>query len=603
MKSLRARLSLAFVVVALGPAVALGFITARNVEARARADYETRLARSVEASARRIDERAQAMSATLARLCEHDLMVDRVLLEVARDTPPGRVEALVERQLPPLMLSVGFDVLLIVRAARAGPERGRVLGAGHYPALAGARVLPLLHQLDQRGTGPFVTRLRLPGRDPGDDGAAGARRGQGPTDVDAWVTGCMVERDGVSLALIGGRELSDERVSAWLGADSSVEYALVAPGREPPARLRAGGGLERVYSFYPAGGGDAFELVAAIDDAALDAQLRELTAGYALTVALAGLIAVLIAAGLALRLSRPLRELEDAATRIGEGDLEGEIATEARGEVGRTFGAFNRMTRELKTARRRLRRAERIAAWRDIARRIAHEIKNPLSPIQMSIETMRKTYAKKHPDFDEIFEESTLTILEEVERMKHIVTEFSEFARLPAPQLDDVEIASVLEHVAALVSTDQVELALELPSLPTLRADREQLVQVFLNLRQNAGEAAQARHGGSGAKVSIVARAIDAAIEVVVSDNGPGIPPERRDEVFEPYFTTKSTGTGLGLSIVQRIVEDHGGGIEIAAGLEGGAAFVVRLPIEGPPLAADGTIRSGSTFTDLTRPH
>jgi nitrogen fixation/metabolism regulation signal transduction histidine kinase len=273
------------------------------------------------------------------------------------------------------------------------------------------------------------------------------------------------------------------------------------------------------------------------------------------------------------------------------------------------------MTRELAQAQRRLVRAERIAAWREIAQRIAHEIKNPLLPIQVSIETMRKTRARNHPDFPEIFEESTQMILEEVRRLEHIVTEFSRFARLPRPRPEPLEVRELVAHLEAMHVTGDVLLRVEVEgALPTVRADREQLTQVLVNLLKNAAEASRARHGGGEGSAALVTLAVapDAGggVSLHVRDNGPGFPPgEARQRVFEPYFTTRAGGTGLGLAIVHRILGEHGATIELgdapplargdsrppgadAASQQGGAEVHVVLTREGPPPDAEAS-RSG----------
>ncbi|MCA9529511.1 MAG: HAMP domain-containing protein [Myxococcales bacterium] len=286
-----------------------------------------------------------------------------------------------------------------------------------------------------------------------------------------------------------------------------------------------------------------------------------------------------------------LDELEGAARRIGRGDLESTVRTSDENEMGRTLSAFNAMTDELRRAQEKLRRAERIAAWRDIARRLAHEIKNPLSPIQVSIETMRKTYAKRHPDFDEIFEESTLTILEEVARLERIVSEFSRFARLPKPRPGLVDVYELADRVAALHSNEQVPVHALVGTRPgPIRADREQLTQALTNLVQNAQDAAKAAHGASGGRVRVTVSAARAGVRVEVADNGPGVPLDQRSRIFEPYFTTKPQGTGLGLAIAHRIIEDHQGSIEVGAGASRGAVFTLYLPEMGPPPEAEGTL-------------
>ncbi len=310
-------------------------------------------------------------------------------------------------------------------------------------------------------------------------------------------------------------------------------------------------------------------------------------------------IALLTIAGLFAMRRRSDGQLEAAVARIGRGDLD--VTLDGHGA---TVSAFNRMTRELRDARTRLARAERIAAWRDIARRIAHEIKNPLTPIKMAMETARKTHARKHPDFDEIFDESTRTVLEEVNRLEHIVTEFSRFARLPRPNPESLNVREVVEKVVAMHDLDpahatlpeaakgvRVELALGQSKFPEVRADKEQLTQVLVNLVQNACDAAREKHGETGGRVVVALDAIEnAGVRVTISDNGPGIPKEERGRVLEPYYTTKAHGTGLGMAIVDRIVSDHGGSLGIEDAALGGAAIVVTLRREGPPEEAEATV-------------
>jgi signal transduction histidine kinase len=292
------------------------------------------------------------------------------------------------------------------------------------------------------------------------------------------------------------------------------------------------------------------------------------------------------------------REVREAAARLSRGDFDVQLHAGADS----TVTAFNRMTRELQKARARAVRAERIAAWRDIARRIAHEIKNPLTPIKMSIETIRKTYARQHPDFAEIFEESTRTVLEEVERMEKIVTEFSRFARLPRPNASMIQVVDIAVHVVQLhelpqrgATNPELRVKLEIDPLlaeaPRLvRADREQITQVLVNLVQNALDAATSKQGEQGRVLMRVLGGEAGGVVIEVHDNGPGLPPDERARIFEPYYTTKAHGTGLGLPICDRIVSDHGGTISVDDSVVlKGARFAVSLSREGPLDEADAS--------------
>lgn len=240
--------------------------------------------------------------------------------------------------------------------------------------------------------------------------------------------------------------------------------------------------------------------------------------------------------------------------------------------------------------------AQRSAAWAEVARRLAHEIKNPLTPIQMAMDTLRKTWRKKHPSFDEILEESTQTVLEEADRLKRIVSEFSDFARMPKPDFQRVDLNELVSSALALYQgAVPIERALA-AGLPAIDADRGQLSQVLLNLVENARDAlaaAAADAGGaaSAPRIVVSTRPGDGAdrVALVVEDNGPGVPSERKDKVFAPYFTTKQArgGTGLGLAIVHRIVSDHGGRISVGDAPGGGARFTIELPLrQGEPLLA-----------------
>jgi nitrogen fixation/metabolism regulation signal transduction histidine kinase len=225
--------------------------------------------------------------------------------------------------------------------------------------------------------------------------------------------------------------------------------------------------------------------------------------------------------------------------------------------------------------------AERIAAWQEIARRLAHEIKNPLTPIQMAMDTLRKTWKKQHPDFAEILDESTTTVLQEADRLKHIVSEFSDFARMPKPEFQRIDLNELVRSATSLYQGGGAPVEVKLAdTLPELDADKNQLNQVVLNLVENARDAISKKDNGKIVVSTRMGDANDRAM-LVVEDNGPGVPPDLKDKVFAPYFTTKHAkgGTGLGLAIVHRIVSDHGGRITITDIKGGGAKFAIELPL------------------------
>jgi nitrogen fixation/metabolism regulation signal transduction histidine kinase len=279
------------------------------------------------------------------------------------------------------------------------------------------------------------------------------------------------------------------------------------------------------------------------------------------------------------RITRPLESLRAGAAAVGAGNLSARVEARATGEVGELVDAFNAMTAELARVTARAAAAERVAAWREVARRLAHEVKNPLTPVAMSVETLRDAWARKSPDLPEIFDEATQAIREEVRRLSRIVDEFGRFARLPQPELRQVGGVELLGAFLALYPEGPpgIELVREIPEdLPVVRVDPDQILQVLHNLLRNAFEAV-GRHG----RARVSARRDGDELVVEVGDSGPGIPPEIRPHLFEPYFTTKEAGTGLGLAISDRIVREHGGRIEVESEPGKGTTFSLRIPAAG----------------------
>ena len=256
-------------------------------------------------------------------------------------------------------------------------------------------------------------------------------------------------------------------------------------------------------------------------------------------------------------------------------------ATALRGPDGGYVGmvlAFDDLTELLK--------AQRLAAWREVAQRIAHEIKNPLTPIQLSAQRLRRRLASdRSPDEKRLLEEATGTIIQEVDGLRQLVDEFSRFARMPALTPKPTDLARLLEGVVVLYRESHPSLAIRAvfsTDLPPVEADPDQVKRAVLNLVDNAVEAV----GGAGLVVVQTEWLADSQrARIVVADDGPGIPPEDRERLFVPYFSTKATGMGLGLPIVHQIVSDHGGSIRVEDNTPHGSRFVVELPI-GRPVAA-----------------
>lgn len=304
---------------------------------------------------------------------------------------------------------------------------------------------------------------------------------------------------------------------------------------------------------------------------------------FALLAAVLGVVGSwLLGMVLSRRISMPLRALLNGTRLVGEGDLKQRVPGNFSGEFGVLVNTFNAMLQNLESYQERLVRAERVAAWQEIARRIAHEIKNPLSPIQVSIETMQKAYSSGHPDFPVIFDESTKAIIEEVGALKRIVTEFSNFARLPQPVMTVGPLNDIVESVVSLFKNTEENLEVSFvagQNLPDVPMDKELIGRVLNNLMSNACQAVS-----NGGKVVVSTGMEGDRCFVRVQDDGCGMDSEVVSKIFTPYFTTRQNGTGLGLAIAQRIIQEHGGSIEVQSTRGQGTTVWVFLPRDGDSL-------------------
>jgi nitrogen fixation/metabolism regulation signal transduction histidine kinase len=380
--------------------------------------------------------------------------------------------------------------------------------------------------------------------------------------------------------------LRDEVRGRWFGPpDSPLGTWTAGPGAASGQVVLGG----TPHAWAKAALAPGLSIVVAIPRTELDVATGHLK-GVTLAVSGAALVAAMaMALWLSARIARPVRRVADAARRVAGGDLDGSVPVASRDEVGDLARAFNSMTAELRASRERVVQAERVAAWREMARRLAHELKNPLFPIQLSIETLRRNLDQQPKDpaapaagrlddaaFAALFRESSDTILEALRSLRRIVDEFAEFARMPRPELRPTDVNAVVQKVLALhrarAGAVRVEAALD-PGLPEIAADPDLLGRALGNLVANALEAMP---DGGGLRVRTAAA--DGSISVEVQDDGPGITDEQRTRLFVPYFTTKKGGTGLGLAIVQGIVSDHGGRVEVKSAPGAGTTVTLILP-------------------------
>ncbi len=297
-------------------------------------------------------------------------------------------------------------------------------------------------------------------------------------------------------------------------------------------------------------------------------------------------LAIAAASWLSKGTTRPIKELVGGFRKVGEGDLEVELKTSAKDEIEFLIDSFNKMVSELKGSRQKLIHTERLAAWRDVARQISHEIKNPLTPIQLSLHRLRNKI-NIPAENSAVVEESFETINEEMESLRKIATEFSEFARMPKPFLVSADINDIIRNAAALYEKNDrnIDVTAELDSsIPETLLDMEQMKRVFINLIKNSIEAT-AENGGpvklktdlEQGKSGLLSE--NPLISVSITDSGCGMDDEVLKKVFDPYFTTKKDGTGLGMPIIKRIVEEHNGDIFIKSESGNGTVIHITLPV------------------------
>jgi signal transduction histidine kinase len=296
-------------------------------------------------------------------------------------------------------------------------------------------------------------------------------------------------------------------------------------------------------------------------------------------------VAVLASLWFAARVTRPVVSLAEAARRVAAGDLGAKVEVESSDELGELAASFNRMTEDLVQQKDRTLQAERVAAWRELARRLAHELKNPLFPLQVTVENLLRAKQKSPEMFEEVFHEGTATLLAEIDNLKTIIGRFSEFSKMPQPQRRPTQVNDVVRSVlrvfhAQLRDNDKeknrIVVRTELAeALPEISADPDLLHRALQNLVLNAIDALP-----QGGELAIRTRDLGDRIELSVSDTGCGLTQEECERLFTPYYTTKQHGTGLGLAIVQSVVSDHGGKISVESTKERGTTFRIELPCD-----------------------
>ena len=302
----------------------------------------------------------------------------------------------------------------------------------------------------------------------------------------------------------------------------------------------------------------------------------------------------------AARVTRPVRKLMEGVREVSAGNWKARVDVRGRSEIGQLAQAFNRMTEQLTEQRERLLQAERVAAWRELARRLAHELNNPIFPLQTTVENLQRAKEQNPEQFEEVFRESTGILLSEIENLQSIVGRFSDFAKMPPPELGPVNLNDIVRGVARLfesqfraVGRPPITSELHLDEhLPTIQADSALLHRAIENLVLNAMDAMP-----GGGVLMLRTTHENGNVHLEISDTGKGLTQEESERLFTPYYTTKQHGTGLGLAIAQSVVSDHGGRISVESESGVGTSFHIEFPSKPPerPVYSppDGKAESG----------
>lgn len=544
--TLAQRLLFATAILTIATTAVLGFGVREAWRRAEEARFSTEFRGAVADLQEEIHGEVERLPELLAPLCAHEPLVDSALVGRQSGELAGR-RLSISLRVPELMRAGRLDELSLVT------DRGEVLGRGHNEGSLGSYDPSLAaHARELDG------RARL--------------RSQAPL---AWEASCRRGGQGAWVALVAARHV--EPLLALASRRHGLELHL---GDQAEANPRGDSHLSARVTLPELSG---LPLVATRSRTPLLAALRELD----LTIAALGagtlLLALLLAAWSARGLARPVVEFARQAREVVRG-TPSPIAETGGRELAEAAAAFNQTLADLAGLKKRLAATERIAARREVARRVAHEIKNPLAPIRASIETLRRLHQRSDQAFDEYFDEATRTVLSEVSRINGIVSEFTRYERLPAPAPAPFDLVDTLRGVVRLHESAGIPIGFEAAPCPPLVADRDQIVQVLTNLIQNAQDAV-AQTESPRIDVSVSQPDPD-SVEVKVKDNGPGVEPSMRARLFEPYATSKAHGTGLGLAIVERIAVEHGGEIEYREAEGGGAQFCLTLPLRGPAHAS-----------------
>ncbi|MDQ3371044.1 MAG: ATP-binding protein, partial [Myxococcota bacterium] len=356
--------------------------------------------------------------------------------------------------------------------------------------------------------------------------------------------------------------------------------------------LPGGGALRLTFEVSATINDDLQQLKQSIDATKTFLQIKSaLPEGYRtaflVLIGIAGLVAAAFGVWASTFVTRRIASLVSTARKVSDGHHEARAELRGHDEMAELGSAFNTMLDDLDQTRRQVEYLQRMGVWQDVARRLAHEIKNPLTPIQLAVQQCVSSYKGAETDqvrFKKLLADTGEIVEEEIEGLRRLVDTFRTLGALPKVEAAPISLADVI-HELELDPTMAARLTLRPPPAPvTVRADKLLLKRVLVNLVENGIHAGQEAGQPGDVLIGWQADARGEVVAITVDDQGKGVPAESRDKIFEPYVTTKATGTGLGLAISRKLVIEHGGELAIEPGRAptGGARFVITLPLRGP---------------------
>ncbi len=438
-------------------------------------------------------------------------------------------------------------------------SNSRVLASAHRPGLVGERI----RGIEKNGPATSATMLETVEVDT--EGAHPAR--------------AFVLPIGGGLYLYAGKYLSGDYLTVAaeiLGA--TVNITMPAESGSILSRMTQGKLYSRDDSLVAVIDGSTragFYLVARFPEENARPVFRSFLKVSSVVAAASVVLAVLLGFYITSHAKREIDNLVTATSRIAEGDFSTPVMAYEEGEFSQLADSFSDMMLKLKTSQSKLAMAEKIAAWQAMGRKLAHEVKNPLTPISISIDDLRRSYSEHRPEFEQILKETTATTKNEINRLTKLIDQFVDFARMNPPEITAMRPEEVIDPVKALYRSSIADHQLKFNNMSGRdywQVDPEQIRQVLINLIKNGFESAE------GAQVTVDITDSRDGITIRVEDTGPGFPDEVLHAGFQPYLSKKADGTGLGLVISQRIVHDHGGTIELYNRKAGGAGVSITLP-------------------------